>query len=568
MRRVVATILASTLISILLLTAAFALITNLNRFDTVQDTLGTANETIRRYLREHEEEGWMLESMDPAIRVTLIASDGEVLFDSSNRPSYENHLLRKEVQEALEKGVGTDVRSSDTVGVQLVYRAEMLEDGRIIRTAMDAGTLSLGAWFTAYMSIGVFIVLLISLIIALKISSYVVDPIRELSFATNRIAGGDYVRRLPLRKDPELNQLALNFNHMAEKLERTYLENEEKQGRLEAILRSMNSGVFAFDNQQNILLINPFCKQIFGIYGDVIGRNLSEINEFEPVMDLVRSEVDMLEVQIKRPVHKDIRIKSAEILGERGNRVGTVVVLQDITDLKKLEKIRSQFVANVSHELKTPLTSIKGFSETLRYVGDEETRNKFLDIINEESERLTRLIEDILTLSSIEQQMELKHEAFEVVGETWKMHSLLEPLAESKGVKLLLEAEGEIWMQGDKDHYRQLIMNLVDNAIKYTKAEGRVTVALTNEWDKVKIVVEDTGIGIPRKHLSRLFERFYRVDKSRDRALGGTGLGLAIVKHIVLLFSGTIDVESEIGVGTRFTVVLPVKASSKRSAGN
>jgi two-component system phosphate regulon sensor histidine kinase PhoR len=240
-----------------------------------------------------------------------------------------------------------------------------------------------------------------------------------------------------------------------------------------------------------------------------------------------------------------------------------VVVLEDITDLKKLEKMRSQFVANVSHELKTPLTSIKGFSETLKFVEDEETRIKFLDIINEESERLTRLINDILTLSSIEHTKTVKNEWIDIVRETEKIYHLLAPKAESKNVHLNLRLPEAVYIQGDSDNYKQLILNLVDNAIKYTKEDGEVNILVDKMEDALRITIQDTGIGIPKKHLSRIFERFYRVDKARDRAMGGTGLGLAIVKHIVLSMGGTIDVDSKMGEGTAFTIIIPMNQESQ-----
>jgi two-component system phosphate regulon sensor histidine kinase PhoR len=233
-------------------------------------------------------------------------------------------------------------------------------------------------------------------------------------------------------------------------------------------------------------------------------------------------------------------------------------VIQDITDIKRLENLRSQFVANVSHELKTPLTSIKGFSETLRFVNDEKTRIKFLDIINEEAERLTRLINDILSLSSLEQNREPKLEEIDTVEETRRICDMLHQMAVAKSIELTLTASGNPILIGDLDNYNQMVINLVDNAIKYTEPNGKVKVRIEKSGGKLILSVKDTGIGIPEEHLPRLFERFYRVDKSRDRAKGGTGLGLAIVKHIVLSMKGDIKVESEIGRGTTFTVSIPM----------
>ncbi len=558
-KRIIITFLASILGVMFFLTSAFLIISNLQKLELVRDKLRTNNEMIMNYMETSGiDPEILLSSVDESFRITLIDERGNVLYDSSGNEVFENHLLRKEVQEAFSYGSGSDVRISETLGIQMVYHATLLPDGRFLRSSMEAGSLNLGNQFTRYMLAAFILVIMLSYFLAQRISNYLLEPITEMTFATERIANGEYTRRVTVRPDAELGKLGSNFNNMAERLENTFIENQEKQNRLEAILKSMNSGVFAYDNQDQIIMINPFCKELFGIYGDVIGKNIYDIKELRDLIFTLEAEEDVIEVRIRKPMIRDIRIKSAEIYGERVAKVGTVVVLEDITDLKKLEKMRSQFVANVSHELKTPLTSIKGFSETLKFVKDEETRNKFLDIINEESERLTRLINDILTLSSIEQTKTLKHEEIDVGKETEKIYHLLAPKAESKNVKLNLMQDEPFIILGDIDNYKQLVLNLVDNAIKYTRENGEVNIKLDKYNDDLRLVIQDTGIGIPEKHLNRVFERFYRVDKARDRAMGGTGLGLAIVKHIVLSMGGTIELDSEVGKGSTFTIRLPM----------
>lgn len=563
-RRIIVTFLASIIAAMFFLTSAFLIISNLQKLEAVKDKLESNNAVIMNYLESSDiDPVLMLESVDESFRVTLIDERGVVLYDSSGREDLENHLTRKEVQEAFSKGSGTDVRISESLGIQMVYFANLLPDGRFLRSSMESGSLNLGDQYTKYMGAAFIIVIFLSYFLAQRISNYLLEPISEMTFATERIANGEYTRRVSVRRDAELGKLGMNFNNMAQRLENTFVENEEKQNRLEAILKSMNSGVFAYDNNEQIIIINPFCKELFGIYGDVIGKNIYEIKELRDLMFTLETAEDVVEVRIEQPKVRDIRIKSAEIFGDRVAKVGTVVVLEDITDLKKLEKMRSQFVANVSHELKTPLTSIKGFSETLKFVEDEETRIKFLDIINEESERLTRLINDILTLSSIEHTKTVKNEWIDIVRETEKIYHLLAPKAESKNVHLNLRLPEAVYIQGDSDNYKQLILNLVDNAIKYTKEDGEVNILVDKMEDALRITIQDTGIGIPKKHLSRIFERFYRVDKARDRAMGGTGLGLAIVKHIVLSMGGTIDVDSKMGEGTAFTIIIPMNQESQ-----
>lgn len=558
-RRIVVAFLSGIIMAMFFLTSSFLIISNLERIDIVKSKLKMNNETVLRYLAQEEVEKLsLLTNTTDQVRVTLIDVDGQVLFDSAGTSKLENHFNREEVQEALNEGEGTALRVSSSLGIPMVYYATRLEDGRVLRSSIRSETLNLGGDFAVYMFITFLVVLGLSIFVARKIVDYLLEPILEMTYATERIAAGEYARRVRVRRDKELEQLSLNFNNMAERLENTFLENRDKQNRLEAILKSMNAGVFAYDHHGQIIMINPFCKELFGIYEDVIGKNVHEVHEIRTLLYQLESAEEVLEIQLEEPMKKDVRVKSAVIYGERLSVVGTVIVLEDVTDLKKLEKMRSQFVANVSHELKTPLTSIKGFAETLKYVGDEATRNKFLDIINDESERLTRLINDILTLSSIEQVRSQKHEAIDVGYETDKIYSLLVPKAEGRKISLVLEKRKSVILWGDEDHYKQLLLNLVDNAIKYTKEGGEVRIVLDQEEEDFVLSVSDTGIGIPEKHLSRIFERFYRVDKARDRAMGGTGLGLAIVKHIVLSMGGDIDVQSVLQKGTTFLVHLPL----------
>lgn len=384
------------------------------------------------------------------------------------------------------------------------------------------------------------------------------EPIREMKDATSRIAYGELNSRVTIKENGDLSDIINNFNSMADRLESTIVDTLDKQNQLEAILTSMNSGVIATDNKRKIIIFNPYAKKLFGIFGDVIGKNLNDVMKEIDLKELMTVKQDFTEITLGVYDQTTIRYKTTVLMSDDRDSSGYVTVLQDVSDLKKLEQIRSQFVANVSHELKTPLTSIKGFSETLRFVEDEKTKIKFLDIIDQEAERLRRLIEDILSLSAIENQKSLAVEivnAPEVVKETC---SLLELSASEKNIDFGLIIKGDPLFIGDSDKFKQMIINLVDNAIKYTEQNGKVKVRLEEQRENMVLTVSDTGTGIPPEHVPRLFERFYRVDKSRDRAKGGTGLGLAIVKHIVLGFGGTIEVASEEGKGTSFTVKIPL----------
>ncbi|HBM81334.1 MAG TPA: PAS domain-containing sensor histidine kinase, partial [Clostridiaceae bacterium] len=318
-------------------------------------------------------------------------------------------------------------------------------------------------------------------------------------------------------------------------------------------------------NNERIMLVNPEAMNIFGFDENVLGKHLLEVIrnvEFEDI--LYKHQDENRELRINYPKDMILRVKAAPITDmENGNRkIGIVAIMLDITELKQLEQMKTEFVANVSHELKTPLTSIKGFAETLKSgaINDNKTRDKFLDIINVEADRLTRLINDILTLSELEGRKKrwMVFEKIDMNDVMDEIEDMMGSLAKLKkiDIKFIRDKDGS-YVSGNYDRIKQMLINLTDNAIKYTPEGGSVTVKTYKKDDKVYVEVSDTGIGIAKERLPRLFERFYRVDKGRSRALGGTGLGLAIVKHIVSTMNGNIKVESELGKGTTFTASFP-----------
>jgi len=271
------------------------------------------------------------------------------------------------------------------------------------------------------------------------------------------------------------------------------------------------------------------------------------------------------DIEIMTDNHQLILRVSISPLETNSGISGAVISLEDITELKQLEQVKADLVANMSHEIKTPLTSIKGFTETLLdgAMDDHETCKRFLTIINSEADRMSRLISDSLTLSRLEnQEQNIGYEQVNIYNVISNVLSMLDTSAEAKNISITFNAQTpEMTIEGDEDRIHQLMLNLIDNAIKYTPANGKVTVTLRDEGDNVLISVKDTGIGIAKEHIPRLFERFYRVDKGRSRNMGGTGLGLAIVKHVVMSMNGTIDVDSKLGEGTEFIVHLPKRHS-------
>jgi two-component system, OmpR family, phosphate regulon sensor histidine kinase PhoR len=549
--------------SLIITTALFVLITRFQYIDNLKQELLTNNKLIMNTLssKDISNEAEFLNKLEKSIsrRITYMDNKGNVIYDSIAKPALmENHNTRKEILEARKVGTGSAIRYSETLNKTMIYMASEFNNGFIIRTSIPLEFVSVfQGRFLKYYMFTIAMVIGMALILSSKLTYVVIKPIEELQYITSRYAKGELDKRYNMTSGDEIGELGKTFNNMASMLQGTLKDSLEKQNKLEAILKSMDSGVVAVDRSQRIIMINPYAEKIFGIKKDIIGKNLMDyIRDFEFESVFRDNKDDYKEIKILWPVERILRVKTTAIINE-SEPIGTVAVVQDITDLKRLENMRSQFVANVSHELKTPLTSIKGFAETLKYVEDDVNKEKFLNIINDEAERLTRLINDILTLSDLETHREEKRASFEVNPVVEDVYNLMKHIADDKHINFGIERNKVRNLVGNKDKFKQMLINLVDNAIKYSDQNARVNIGTRMEKDECIIWVEDTGVGIPKEHIPRLFERFYRVDKARSRARGGTGLGLAIVKHIVLTFNGSIEIESEVGKGSKFIVKIP-----------
>ncbi|MCR4435476.1 MAG: ATP-binding protein [Clostridiales bacterium] len=505
-------------------------------------------------------------------RVTFIDFDGKVLGESeTSYQSMENHLTRKEIQEALQGKVGKDIRTSKTLNVQYLYVALPMESARvIIRVAMPLMQLQkIGQEIWNYTVIGILAGFMLTVLLALKFSSDITKPINELIHVSREISLGNYSKRVNVKSKDELGQLADSFNNMASRLEKIVSEMTDKNIKFDSIINSMTSGIIAVDNSYKTLLINSIAAEIFGIkHGPgTVGINILELVRNHQINRFLKETVEgnaslLKEITVSSPKNRVLRIYTSPIKSNSASNLnsGGIAVIQDITNIRKLEQIRTEFVSNVTHELKTPLTSIRGFIETLRSgaIHDREVSEKFLEIIDIEAERLYMLINDILQLSEIESKQKDSnigtYNLKSIIAETI---SILEGVAEKKGVRLIDESDGSIEINANRDRIKQMFINLIDNGIKYNTENGSVTIKAFKGEGKVSISVKDTGIGIAPEHLPRIFERFYRVDKGRSRSMGGTGLGLSIVKHIVNLYNGDIKVSSELGKGTEFIIQLP-----------
>lgn len=492
-------------------------------------------------------------------RITVIAPDGKVLADSKeNADSMENHRGRPEIREAIATGFGKSVRYSTTEMEEMLYVAiPMKSNGKLIgvlRTSLflrDIDTLLNSLRNRLLYSI--VIITLLSLLVAFMISKNISSPIKELAEASKNLANGDFSTHLRLIRNDELGELAESFNIMSEKLKSVFDELTSKKEEFKSIISSLSEGLMVIDKTGKIILCNDSFKKIVSanpldkFYWEIL-REPVLLNSIEKEIGESRHIADEIELNGKKYLFSFSSVPETEEL---------IVILHDITKFKNLEKIKKDFIANVSHELRTPLTAIKGYLETME---DEEGTEykRYLDIVQRHTDRLINIVNDLLQLSELEQKGIIGNlEKIDLKDTVENVFRIFKQKAEKKNIRLILDTPDSVFFYGDPFKLEQMFVNLIDNAIKYTES-GNVTVSLNIRDKRVIINVSDTGIGIPERHLDRIFERFYVVDKSRSRRGGGTGLGLSIVKHIVLLHNGKIKVWSKRGKGTTFTITLPM----------
>lgn len=495
-------------------------------------------------------------------RITIIEIGGRVLADSKKDPlSMENHRDRPEVRVALNGGIGKSLRFSATVQENMLYVAvPAVKEGNIvgvIRVSLfvkDIDTLLKSLRGKIFKITG--IIVAIFLVLSIFFSTRVSKDIKTLVKASERMAKGDFNTKIFLNRKDEFGKLALSFNKMAEELKGLFDTLDTKQKELEGIISSLKEGLLVIDKEGEIILSNKSFENVIG-KEEIKGKYYWEVIPNSELIELLRKA---LKNKNKKNVSGEIAIGKNIFLCSISSihaREEWVTVLHDITELRKLETVRKDFVANVSHELRTPLTAIKGGVETLEDQIPGEAK-EYLDIIKKHTERIINIVEDLLTLAELEEKdLSSEFKKVNVIDVARNVYKIYKQKADEKGIDLKFQAtDSPIEITGDGFKLEQMFINLVDNAIKYTE-KGYVIISIEKINRKVKITVEDSGIGIPKKHLDRIFERFYVVDKSRSRKLGGTGLGLSIVKHVVNLHNGEINVESLPEKGTKFVVFLP-----------
>lgn len=417
-----------------------------------------------------------------------------------------------------------------------------------------------------------FFIMLITSALAILLIRYTVTLrryLKEFTRVSKKVSNKEFHTRFNTYVKGELGELSKNFNYMIQIMDSTIEEVEYKHLQLTSIVKSISHGILAIDIKGNILLINDIAKEMLkcDLKTNVEGSNFKFIVKDKKILEIFHKYVgstqnEVIELDLRDNLVYRIKIDPVYLQDSKHAIIGSIINIEDITDLVKLENMRRDFVANVSHELKTPLTSITGFVETLKINDeiDKATRNHFLDIIEKESNRLKGLIEDILMLSSIENGQDLSYEQVKLFDIFKEVCEITQYIASSKNIEVSYDFEDEeVHILGIRDNIKQIFLNLVDNGIKYTPENGRIQVIQYYDKDKQNIILEfkDNGIGIPKESLNRIFERFYRVDKARSRDIGGTGLGLAITKHMVKSLGGNIEVNSILGVGSDFIITIP-----------
>ncbi|AQT69521.1 Alkaline phosphatase synthesis sensor protein PhoR [Anaerohalosphaera lusitana] len=508
-------------------------------------------------------------------RITIIAASGQVVAESHEQAEeMELHADRPEIVQALEGSTGFAIRPSTTLGQDMVYVAiPMMQDGNVIgvvRTSVSAASIdnTLAEIFTqiAFASI---IIAFAAAIVSLGISRRITLPLEKLREGANRFAQGDFSHTLPHAHAYEIDALVTAMNRMAKDLDSRIKTMIRQHNEQQAILSSMAEAVIAVDNNQQIISINEAAEKMLNIdKTDANDRRLSEVVRNPMLNDYIQTALTE-ETHVEGPLtlhdtglERHLRVQGTLLRDAHNKKIGAVVVLNDITQIRRLERVRKDFVANVSHELKTPVTSIKGFIETLLdgALDDPEDAARFIKIIERQTNRLNHIIQDLLTLSRIEEQTE--RTSIEVVPANIKgllstAAQLCQLRASEKNVEIKLDCENDLIAPVNPSLLEQALVNLIDNAIKYSPQDDTVTVNAHQDQNNIVFSVSDNGCGIKAKYLPRLFERFYRVDKARSRKLGGTGLGLAIVKHISQAHGGTVSVESTPDIGSTFTITIP-----------
>jgi two-component system phosphate regulon sensor histidine kinase PhoR len=507
-------------------------------------------------------------------RITVVDTLGVVLGDSDEDPhTMENHSARPEIVSALAGEVGVATRFSNTLQKTMLYVAVCVqEDSRtiaVVRTSLPMTAIELAlSSFYRRLFIGGVVLIFLACIVSIFVLRRFTRPLRLLQAGAERIASGDLGARMPVHEAEEIGALAESMNRMAAQLGSRFQTITEQRNEREAILAGMSEGVVALDASDRVVSLNLSAAKLLRLDPEAaVGQTLFALVRIAVLHDLMAravegSAVAEAEFVVSGVEERHLLAHASALRDDVGRLVGAVLVLSDITRLKQLENVRRDFVANVSHELKTPITAIRGSVETLLDGAMEDTENgpRFLSMIDKQSARLSSLVDDLLSLARIEEQasqgtVQLTSMAMGDVLSA-AVSACREQVAR-KRISLEVSCDEALAAEINPRQLEQALINLISNAIQYSDDGKTVRVSAEAVGDEIRLSVVDQGCGIEAKHLPRIFERFYRVDSARSRATGGTGLGLSIVKHVALAHGGRVDVTSALGQGSTFIIAIP-----------
>ncbi len=496
-------------------------------------------------------------------RFTIISSDGEVLAESERKPAeLDNHLNRPEIQEALENGWGLNSRYSDTIGEEMLYAAVTIEIPDIDQINYARVAFPLTEIQNVRINIGLIILsgtllaLMLTWMFGSLIAQSITYPVEALIKWTDHISKGNLQAKSPVKTDDEIGELAVRFENMQSNLAEIMNDLTEEKNKISILVNNMPDGVIAVDNNGVVNLVNPTAKSMLNIL-DISHKKDKTLISITRNYDLHQAVQKVLfhNLQVSQEIHLDdsiIRVYATPL----PDKSGAVLILQDITDLTRLEQMRKEFISNISHELKTPLTSIQGFVETIKeeYDSENQVHKEFLEIISKETRRITRLIDDLTTLSKLEtnrenvelekiEVKELLHRVVSIAAERWKYHNYI---IYSNVIT------DELLGVMDNDKIQQVLLNLIDNACRHNSEGTKIKIKAVPTGEYIKFSITDNGEGIPEHELERIFERFYKIDKSRYSDYSGTGLGLSIAKHVLKVHNSELKVRSKYGYGTSF----------------
>ena len=511
------------------------------------------------------------------VRITVIDKNGAVLGDSEKNPrEMENHSERPEIKQALNNEMGESTRYSSTLQKEMFYVAVPYQDKNgktqtIIRTALPLSIIqqALGPLESKVIYMGILLTIF-ALLLSLAVSRTITKSLAGIINISDELAKGNLDVQIPVSDSKgEIPKITGALNHMAQKLNEVFKQLSHEKNQIEAVLSAMSEGVMVVSEKGKIVLTNNTLKEMLNLSDDPFQKPYWEVLRNREVIKLIEGALENWKPGKKEIfyLYPEERYYLANVIPLNSPEKEVIVVMFDITEFKRLENIKADFIANVSHELRTPLTAIKGYTETLEEEAFESPQDQkhFLSIINRHADRLINIVSDLLVLSEVEGRDALSKENessnFEEVNIDEIIRSSLEALkskATGKGLEVSFQSTQSAHMiSANRFLFEQMFINLIDNAVKYTPEHGKIGIEISSRDKEIVVEIHDTGIGIPKESLPRIFERFYRVDKTRSRKMGGTGLGLSIVKHIVIIHGGKIEVQSEEGKGSRFTITLP-----------